>query len=112
MNKYKNAAIVVALAAFLLAAWHGLEIYLCGGSQISLIDVAVAAIVSVWLTMRIERRQPVSWYLIFAVIMLTVKFAWFGVETVICDYSMSSEIDYMFSALIAICTTDWLLNRI
>lgn len=111
MKSYKYIGCIALLSAFILVAWHGLEIYLCGGSQISLVDVAVAIIVSSWLTHRIEQKQSVLWYIIFAAIMLTVKFAWFGVETIICDYSMSSEIDYMFSALIAICATDWLLSR-
>lgn len=111
MKSYKYIGCIALLSAFILAAWHGLEIYLCGDSQISLVDVAVAIIVSSWLTHRIQRKQSVLWYIIFAAIMLTVKFAWFGVETIICDYSMSSEIDYMFSALIAICAIDCLLYR-
>ena len=111
MKNYKHIARVALLSMFLLAAWHGVEIYLCGGSQISLVDVMVAAIVSIWLSLRIEQKQPVAWFVVFSVIMLAVKFAWFGVETIICDYSMSSEIDYLFSALIAVCTTDWLMKE-
>ena len=106
MEKYKRIAIAVFLTAIILSAWHGIEIYLCGDSQISLVDVVIAVLTASWIMFYPYRREYLVWMVVFTAIMMSIKLAWFGVETVICDYSLTSEIDFLFSALFAIVITD------
>lgn len=109
MTTCQRTSICAALAAALLAAWYGIEIYLCGDSQISMVDIAAALAVACWIVSNFDNKKVV-WVCVFSIVMLTVKYAWFGIESVTCEYSLSSEIDCLFSSLIAIYITHSIMD--